>query len=144
MITRAACDGRAERGAGSRLGVSSRRHFRWGSRGDVGRGFDAGGWGRYGGEGEVVGGACVAGADLQYSSVGDERAEFRMLFSEPGADGCFGGRLYLGASFLATIKQFAGDESEIERTTMSSDMNEQTLREMYLAAFEAVVKRGQT
>ena len=42
----------------------------------------------------------------------------------------------------ATIKHFAGNESEIERTTMSSYIDERTLREVYLVPFEAAVKRG--
>lgn len=44
----------------------------------------------------------------------------------------------------ATIQHFVGNESEIERTTMSSDIDEHTLREVYLVPFEAAVKRGKT
>ncbi len=40
----------------------------------------------------------------------------------------------------ATIKHFVGNESEIERQTMSSDLDERTLREIYLPPFEAAVK----
>ena len=42
----------------------------------------------------------------------------------------------------ATPKHFAGNESEIERTTMSSEIDERTLREIYLPPFEAAVKRA--
>ncbi len=42
----------------------------------------------------------------------------------------------------ATPKHFAGNESEIQRTSMSSDIDERTLREMYLLPFEAAVKDG--
>jgi beta-glucosidase len=42
----------------------------------------------------------------------------------------------------ATPKHFVGNESEIQRTTMSSEIDERTLRELYLAPFEAVVKGG--
>ena len=49
-----------------------------------------------------------------------------------------------GQGISATIKHFAGNESEIERTTMSSDVDERTLREVYLVPFEAAVKRGKT
>ena len=49
-----------------------------------------------------------------------------------------------GAGISATIKHFVGNESEIERTTMSSDIDERTLREVYLLPFEAAVKRGKT
>lgn len=49
-----------------------------------------------------------------------------------------------GAGISATIKHFVGNESEIERTTMSSDIDERTLREVYLVPFEAAVKRAET
>ena len=44
----------------------------------------------------------------------------------------------------ATIKHFAGNESEIERTTISSEIDERTLREIYLRPFEDAVKRAGT
>ena len=37
----------------------------------------------------------------------------------------------------ATVKHFAANDSEVERQTMSSDVDERTLRELYLAPFEA-------
>ncbi|KER69965.1 beta-glucosidase [Burkholderia cepacia] len=40
----------------------------------------------------------------------------------------------------ASIKHFAGNESEIDRQTMSSDIDERTLREIYLQPFERAVK----
>jgi beta-glucosidase len=43
-----------------------------------------------------------------------------------------------------TVKHFVGNESEIERTTMSSEIDERSLREIYLVPFEAVVKEGKT
>jgi beta-glucosidase len=42
----------------------------------------------------------------------------------------------------ATVKHFAGNESEVERQTMSSDIDERTMREIYLPPFEQTVKRG--
>lgn len=42
----------------------------------------------------------------------------------------------------ATPKHFVGNESEIERTTVSSMIPEVALRETYLAPFEAVTKTG--
>lgn len=43
-----------------------------------------------------------------------------------------------------TIKHFVANDSEIERTTMSSDVDERTLRELYLVPFEAAVKQAGT
>ncbi len=42
----------------------------------------------------------------------------------------------------ATPKHFAANESEIQRTTMSSVVDERTLRELYLRPFEASVREG--
>ncbi len=44
----------------------------------------------------------------------------------------------------ATMKHYVGNESEIERTTMSSDIDERSLREVYLYPFEQAVKRART
>lgn len=49
-----------------------------------------------------------------------------------------------GQGIAATIKHFAGNESEIERTTMSSKIDERTLREVYLIPFEYAVKKAGT
>ena len=44
----------------------------------------------------------------------------------------------------ATIKHFVGNESEIERTTISSEIDERTMREIYLRPFEDAVKKAGT
>lgn len=44
----------------------------------------------------------------------------------------------------ATIKHFVGNESEIERTTISSEIDERALREIYLLPFEWAVKSAGT
>lgn len=44
----------------------------------------------------------------------------------------------------ATVKHFAGNESEFERTTMNSEIDERSLREVYLLPFEAAVKEAET
>lgn len=49
-----------------------------------------------------------------------------------------------GEGISATIKHFAGNESEIERTTMSSVIDERSLREVYLVPFEWAVKKAGT
>ncbi|MFT4184618.1 MAG: glycoside hydrolase family 3 C-terminal domain-containing protein [Rhizobium sp.] len=47
-----------------------------------------------------------------------------------------------GQGVAATIKHFVANESEIERQTMSSDVDERPLREIYLPPFEAAVKQA--
>ncbi len=42
----------------------------------------------------------------------------------------------------ATVKHFAGNESETERMTMDSVVDERTLRELYLVPFEMAVRDG--
>jgi beta-glucosidase len=42
----------------------------------------------------------------------------------------------------ATVKHFVGNESEYERMTISSDISERPLRELYLRPFEMTVKEG--
>jgi beta-glucosidase len=49
-----------------------------------------------------------------------------------------------GQGIAATIKHYAGNESEIERTTISSQINERALREIYLVPFEWAVKKAGT
>src|SRR5580704_2694900 len=47
-----------------------------------------------------------------------------------------------GQGVIATAKHFAGNNSEFARMTLSSDIDERTLREIYLPAFEASVKEA--
>lgn len=47
-----------------------------------------------------------------------------------------------GRGVAATIKHFVGNESEFERMTISSDIPERALRELYLLPFERAVKEG--
>ena len=49
-----------------------------------------------------------------------------------------------GQGVGATIKHFVGNESEIERTTISSEIGERALREIYLIPFEWAVKKAGT
>jgi beta-glucosidase len=49
-----------------------------------------------------------------------------------------------GQGIGATIKHFVGNESEIERTTISSEIDERSLREIYLIPFEWAVKKAET
>ena len=43
---------------------------------------------------------------------------------------------------IATVKHFAGNNEEYDRQKISSDIDERTLREIYLPAFEAAVKEA--
>src|SRR5207245_2313852 len=45
-----------------------------------------------------------------------------------------------GAGVAGTIKHFVGNESEFERMTINSEIDERALREIYLPPFEAAVK----
>jgi len=47
-----------------------------------------------------------------------------------------------GTGVAATIKHFVGNESEYQRTSMSSDIPERALRELYLLPFERAVKEA--
>lgn len=47
-----------------------------------------------------------------------------------------------GEGVIATAKHFAGNNSEFARMTLSSNIDERTLREIYLPAFEASVKEA--
>ena len=42
----------------------------------------------------------------------------------------------------ATVKHLIGNEAEFERTTISSDIDDRTLRELYLVPFELAVREG--
>jgi len=44
----------------------------------------------------------------------------------------------------ATVKHFVGNDSEFERMTISSEIGERALRELYLVPFEAAVREGGT
>jgi beta-glucosidase len=47
-----------------------------------------------------------------------------------------------GEGVAACVKHFAGNDTEFERMTISSEIDERTLRELYLVPFEAAVRRA--
>lgn len=47
-----------------------------------------------------------------------------------------------GEGVIATVKHFAANNEEYDRHSVSSDIDERTLREMYLPAFEAAVREA--
>lgn len=49
-----------------------------------------------------------------------------------------------GEGVAATVKHYAGNESEYQRMTISSDVGERALRELYLLPFEMAVTQGGT
>jgi beta-glucosidase len=72
-------------------------------------------------------------------------------FEYYGEDPYLSGRLAVGfirglqsRGVMATVKHFAANNEEYDRHGVSSDVDERTLREIYLPAFEAAVKEGNT
>lgn len=70
-------------------------------------------------------------------------------FEYYGEDPYLSGRLVVGfirglqeRGVMATVKHFAANNEEWDRHNASSDMDERTLREIYLPAFEAAVKEA--
>lgn len=66
-----------------------------------------------------------------------------------GEDPCLASRIAVNEiegiqqqGVIATAKHFAGNNSEFARMTLSSDIDERTLREIYLPAFEASVREA--
>ncbi|MCY1075204.1 beta-glucosidase [Archangium lansingense] len=49
-----------------------------------------------------------------------------------------------GEGVGATVKHYVGNESEFERMSISSEIDERALRELYLVPFEAAVKEART
>jgi beta-glucosidase len=47
-----------------------------------------------------------------------------------------------GEGVAACVKHFVGNDTEFERMTISSEIDERTLRELYLVPFEAAVRRA--
>ena len=45
---------------------------------------------------------------------------------------------------ITTVKHFVGNDAEFQRNTVSSEIDERTLRELYLVPFELAVKEGHT
>ena len=88
----------------------------------------------------------AAGADRQPPPHADQRAQLRVPERGPGARRRVRRRLRAAASrtkaWRACIKHFVGNETEFERMTISAEIDERTLRELYLVPFEAAVQRA--
>lgn len=68
---------------------------------------------------------------------------FEAFSEDPYLTGVMGARYVAGLqdkNVSGSLKHYLGNESEVERFTMSSDMDERTLREVYLLPFEMVVE----
>jgi beta-glucosidase len=70
-------------------------------------------------------------------------------FESFGEDPCLAGRLAIAniegiqsQGVIANVKHYAGNNQELNRLSISDDVDERTLREIYLPAFEAAVKEG--
>ena len=72
--------------------------------------------------------------------------ELRVLRRGPAAVGAAGRRLRPRASraqgVATTVKHLVGNDAEHQRYTMSSDVDERALREIYLRPFEMAVREG--
>lgn len=72
---------------------------------------------------------------------------FESYSEDPFLTGKLGSAYILGLQkngVAATVKHFVGNESEYQRNTISSDIPERALRELYLVPFEMAVKEGKT
>jgi len=83
------------------------------------------------------------GVNMKRTPLGGRNFEY---YSE---DPCLTGEL--GASFIngiqsegvgASLKHFAGNNQEFEKMVTSSEIDERTLREIYLSAFERIIKKS--
>ena len=90
--------------------------------------------------------AGAAGADDQPAAFAARRPQLRVLFGRPVSVGRVRGELIRAVQrrgVACCVKHFVCNDSEFERMTISSDVDERTLREVYLAPFERVVKDAQ-
>ncbi len=70
---------------------------------------------------------------------------FECYSEDPLLSGCLAATFIDGAQsqgVATTVKHFVGNDAEFERYTMSSVIDERTLREIYLVPFEHAVKKG--
>lgn len=84
------------------------------------------------------------GVNLQRSPLNGRNFEY--LGEDPLLAGKIGAhyvRGVQGQGVLATVKHFAANNQEWDRNRISSDIDERTLREIYLPAFEMVVQEGE-
>ena len=76
----------------------------------------------------------------------DRRPQLRVLQRGPGAHGRASpwptSAACSTSGVAACIKHFVGNDTEFERMTISSEIDERTLRELYLVPFEAAVRRA--
>jgi beta-glucosidase len=104
-------------------------------------------------EGVALGEECQAndvqiilgpGVNMKRSPLGGRNFEY---FSEdPVLAGAMGAALIRGEQSTgvgSSLKHFAGNNQETDRFTMSSDIDERTLHELYLPAFERAVTEAQ-
>jgi beta-glucosidase len=103
--------------------------------------------------GEALGRECLAGevAVLLGPGVNMKRSplcgrNFEYFSEDPLLAGELGAALVNGLQSQgvgASVKHFAANNQETDRMTVSADVDERTLREIYLPAFERVVTRAQ-
>ena len=70
---------------------------------------------------------------------------FECYSEDPLLSGVLGAAFVRGAQsrgVATTVKHFVGNDAEFERYTMSSEIDERTLREIYLLPFELAIREG--
>ena len=99
-----------------------------------------------GGGGGGTGSQCTSGTGAEYQEKSFMWAQLRVFFRGPISGGKDGGGLHTGnpekKAFMPGPKHFAVNSQELRRMAMNAVVDERTLREIYLTAFEIVVKEG--
>lgn len=83
------------------------------------------------------------GVNIYRAAMGGRNFEY--LGEDPFLSGQIAAHYIIGVQsqgVIATVKHFDANNEEFNRHNLSADMDERTLREIYLPAFEAAVKQG--
>lgn len=101
-------------------------------------------------EGEAVGREALArgvqvmlGPDVNLQRLPNGGRDFEMYSEDPYLTGVMGTAYVQGLQSEgvgATVKHFVGNEQELERTRVSSNIDERTLHELYLSPFRTIIK----